>query len=213
MSNIFDTPHDTKKIHQQSIEEDESVGDGAYFYMLSCKDVVSGSIHPCPVSSENVLAGVAEQSPVGKSLQEALERLIGQDSKKSSSISSNYSPALSFRRKAAKRIMFTFGRSVARTWTDPKTRTGSYQGAMNPPDGLIRAKVHYYNRLGSKWRIVLKNVELFPRVPLDPSRKKPSAQSLLDQSRTSSSERPIRITDSNNNGCKGLLQVLAFDDI
>jgi hypothetical protein len=214
MSNTFDNPHDTKKIHQQSTGEDESVGDGAHFCMSSYEDIVSGSIHPCPVSSENVLASVAEQSPVGKSLQEALERLIRQDSKTSSSISRNNSPALTFRRTAANQIMVTFGRSVARTWTDPKTRTGRrYQGARNPPDGLIRAKVHYYNRLGSKWRIVLKNVELLPRVPLDPSRKKPSEQSLLDQSRSSSSECPIQITDSSNGNYKGLLQVLAFDDI
>lgn len=212
MSSIFDNRHDRREVQQQSIPEEVSVGDVPYFCKSSWKDMVSGSIHPCPVSSENVIAGVAEQSPLGKSLQEALERLISQDSKKSSSMSRNNTPAQSFQRKVAKQIMSTFGRSVARTWTHPKTGKSSYQGAMNPPDGLVRAKVHYYNRLGSKWRIVLKNVELLPRVPLDPSRKKPSQQSLWEKSRTSSSECPIQLTDNNDDN-NGLLQVLAFDDI
>jgi hypothetical protein len=212
MSNIFDSRHDRSEVQRQSIVQEDSAGDVPYFCESSWKDMVSGSIHPCLVSSENVIAGVAEQSPLGKSLQEALECLTSQDSKKSSSMSRNNTPAQSFQRKAAKQIMSTFGRSVARSWMDPKTRKSTYQGAINPPDGLIRAKVHYYNRLGGKWRIVLKNVEILPRVPLDPSRKKPSEQSLWEKSRTSSSERPIQLTDNNNDN-NGLLQVLAFDDI
>jgi hypothetical protein len=156
------------------------------------------------------MAIVAEQSPIGKCLADALERLMNEDSKQINN-SSNFSTAKLFNRKVAKHIISTFGKSVVKHWTTTKKSPRTW----NPPDGLLRAKVHYYNRLGSKWRIVLKNVQLLPRVHLDPIRKKKSQQSLWERSCTTSSIGPINLTDddNNHNNNSGLVQILAFDDI
>jgi hypothetical protein len=199
--------HDSSEKQQQIQEEEED--DDNLRVCSSWKNISSGSVHPCPVSSENTMAIVAEQSPIGKCLADALERLTNEDSKKiDNNNNTNYSTAKLFHRKVAKHIISTFGKIVVKHWTT--TTTKKSKRTCNPQDGLLRAKVQYYNRLGSKWRIVLKNVELLPRVHLDPIRKKKPQQSLWERSYTTSSIGPIHLTDDNDGG---LVQILAFDDI
>lgn len=105
-----------------------------------------------------------------------------------------------FTSKIAKQILSAFGRSVATNWTSVQTTSNE-----TPPDGLLRGKVHYYNHFGAKWRIVMKDVEIRPRVNFDPKRAKSHGETLWERS---ISERSVE-----SHKVKGHLQVLAFDDV
>jgi hypothetical protein len=88
------------------------------------------------------------------------------------------------------RVMQAFGESVAQCQQEQYlleavTRTSNSEDvAKLAPAALLRGRVHHYNRFGSKWRIVVEDVEIHPRKPLDPQRRKrerPSLWSLIPE--------------------------------
>ena len=108
-----------------------------------------------------------------------------------------------FNTKMARQILSTFGDSVTEHCT---TSSPTMINSEIPPDALLRGKVQYYNRLGGKWRIVLTDVEIRPRINFDPTRKKSHGQSLWDRSISANPEvATIKVN--------GSMQLLAFDDL
>jgi hypothetical protein len=83
------------------------------------------------------------------------------------------------------RVMQAFGEAVAQGQQEQyqleaATRTAASADAMPrlAPAALLRGRVLHYNRFGSKWRLVVEDVEIHARKPLDPHRRKRERPSL-----------------------------------
>lgn len=92
------------------------------------------------------------------------------------------------------RIILAFGQAVVQSHFEQfsnelKKRNRHDNGEAEsqqsePPAALLRGRINNYNRLSSKWRFVVDNVEIQPRKALDRNRRKrerPSFWQLCDQ--------------------------------
>jgi hypothetical protein len=72
----------------------------------------------------------------------------------------------------SKSIMEAYGNAVAATnffeppskkLISPATNSNDNNDAITAPAAMLRGEIDYYNRIGDRWRIVLKNAEIKPR--------------------------------------------------
>ena len=66
---------------------------------------------------------------------------------------------------------------------DTKTPHSSRQEAHPPPHGILKGKIKYYQRQGSRWRYEIDQVRICRRMPLPKVRRKQERPSLWDVSR------------------------------
>lgn len=139
-------------------------------------------------------------------------------------------------------VMQEFGNAVVRTnWKNSNTTSSiekkSAASSMNnnnnksPPTALLKGQLDHYNRIGSKWRIIVRNVQIRQKIPLPTNRKKRDRTSLwergtLHQSACSSTnqnkkkqkkqtigQQQQKQQEQSKSLCKSFdLQLLAYDD-
>jgi hypothetical protein len=73
-----------------------------------------------------------------------------------------------------------------------------------PPAAILRGRIQYYNRVGSKWRFVVHNAELQPRQPLHAQRRKRERPSLWTTTTDDDADATLKIPR---------LEILAYNDI
>ena len=139
------------------------------------------------------IASVARQGTVlGQCLGEALASLQQQDEESSSAKRRKVQLDAS----TANRILQTFGEAVADTSME--------EDSKNPaPAALLSGRLDHYNRVGHNWRIVLDDMKLQPRLPLDKNRRRSDRHSLWKVDPVKQKEISI----------PGKAQILAFDDL
>jgi hypothetical protein len=154
---------------------------------------------PPPPDPETVIGDLSCQGTIAITLRDAL-REFQQESMKDS-------PNFQF---DIDRIMQSFGEAVAQCQQDQYTFEVNAQrnddnnnDVEMAPAALLRGRVNYYNRLESKWRFVVDDVEILPRQPLDKNRRKRERPSLwtLPQRKD---EPPVKIQR---------LEILIYNDI
>jgi hypothetical protein len=139
------------------------------------------------------IASVARQGTVlGQCLGEALASLQPQDEE---------SPSAKPRKaqldaSAVNRILQTFGEAVADTSTEEDSKKPA-------PAALLSGRLDHYNRVGQNWRIVLDDMKLQPRLPLEKNRRRSDLHSLWKVDPAQQKEISI----------SGKAQILAFDDL
>jgi hypothetical protein len=150
--------------------------------------------HPEESSPDRqTVASVARQGTVlGQCLGEALASLQRQDEESPSAKRHKVQRDAS----AVNRIFQTFGDAVADTSTEQDSKTPA-------PAALLSGRLDHYNRVGHNWRIVLDDVKLQPRLPLDRSRRRSDRHSLCKVDSVKQKEIFI----------PGKAQILAFDDL
>jgi hypothetical protein len=74
----------------------------------------------------------------------------------------------------------------------------------HPPAAILRGRIQYYNRVGSKWRLVVHDAELQPRQPLHVQRRKRERSSLWTTTTTAAPDAALKIPR---------LEILAYNDI
>jgi hypothetical protein len=151
--------------------------------------------HPEESSPDRqTVASVARQGTVlGQCLGEALASLQQQDEESSPSAKRR---KVQLDTSAVNRILQTFGEAVA------DTSTG--EDSKNPaPAALLSGRLDHYNRVGQNWRIVLDDIKLQSRLPLDRNRRRSDHHSLWK----------VDSVEQNEISIPGKAQILAFDDL
>jgi hypothetical protein len=101
-------------------------------------------------------------------------------------------------------IMKSFGEAIAesqRTRADGDSRTGG-------PAALLRGRLDHFNRLNTKWRLIVHDAEIRPRAPLDKNRRKRERPSLWQ---ISEEKYPTR--QGAPPPAKCTLEILAYNDL
>jgi hypothetical protein len=164
---------------------------------------------PPPVAERRVAASAGRQGLViGHCLQEALQSLIVESSavpNYNSGEEEEDSPANKRQKKiqmdqdVSDRIMQTFGEAVA----DTPWQSSSQEGSNSAPAALLNGRLDHYNRVGQNWRIVVDDIKIKRRVPLDRNRRKRDRQSLWQVDSQKQTEVAV----------EGKIQILAYDDV
>ena len=120
---------------------------------------------PPPPERESVISDLSCQGTLALTLRNALQEF--QEREQSIDID---------------RIMQAFGEAVAQSQQE-QFQLEAADNTITPdvplaPAALLRGRVHHYNRLGTKWRFLVEDVEIHPRKPLDKHRRKRERHSL-----------------------------------
>jgi hypothetical protein len=160
---------------------------------------------------------------VGKCLQEALDALTNEEEdenlvdEKDADGEDGQPLSKTTRLKLGKNgtdcILRAFGEAVADTrWKSSSLSSSSsspQKGSSNstlpsyPPAALLRGRIDHYNRVGKNWRIVVDDLQLKERVPLQWNQRKRRRQSLWNADNDKQAEIPI----------SGILHIHAYDDV
>lgn len=147
-----------------------------------------------PPSNDN-LASLVQSGPIGQCLQEALNDLVSEsfveEMEQEVGDSTGQTPSTIFDKSMADCVMNSFGRAVADSeWNDA-------------PAALLRGRVDYYNKMNDKWRIVVQDAQLRPRLPLS------------KKNATRLQKKTLWVTSISQQGTtmlNGPLQILAYND-
>lgn len=96
-------------------------------------------------------------------------------------------------------IQAAFGAALSET--QAAQRQSEADGTCQAPAVLLQAKVEHYNRYFTKWRILLKDVQIQTRHPLPPNRRKRERPSLW---KVQENESVVKLPK---------LELLAYNDI
>lgn len=178
-----------------------------------------------PASAPELVSRIALQGPVGTSLEEALEDLVGDCLKEHVE---NDKVPLWIDEVGAQRVFEAYGNAVASSSND-------WDAA---PSALLRGNMDHYNRIGGQWRIMAQDCQLLQRTTnlqqpstttttttkTDQSRNKrrrqrspASKRSLWDKMLASDSAGETSPSTESAQAkvvaLDGVLQVLAYDDL
>lgn len=156
---------------------------------------------PPPPAPADTISKIVMQAPYAKCLQEALQDVVAEslvnEVEGEEAIEVRGSPGgdpIPFDQEMANHTLQAFGNAASKTnWTGEAPR-------KTAPRAVLRGRIAYYNRYNDRWRIVVEDAEIRPRVPLSRKRRKRDRTSLWE----ASTEQPHRLS--------GSLQILAYDD-
>jgi len=153
-----------------------------------------------PPADAALVAQFAKAGPIGQCLSEALNDLVSesfaQEVEQEAQESNNEDDEVKvpFDSTMATSVMNSFGRAVAES---------DWKGC---PAALLRGRVDHYNKMDQKWRIVVEDAEIRPRMtPEKGQARKKQKVSLWDASE-STNDQP------QNTPLYGSLQILAYND-
>lgn len=159
-----------------------------------------------PPADAALVAQLAKTGPIGRCLNEALNDLVSecfveqveQEVQESNHEEQDDTVKVPFDSNMAERVMNSFGRAVAESeWKDC-------------PAALLRGRVDHYNKLEQKWRIVVEDAEIRPRVALEARKKQ--KRSLWEHAAASESSRGDGDERQQAIPLSGSLQILAYND-
>lgn len=158
------------------------------------------SKRPTPADPKLVACSIAKGGPIGQCLNEALNDLVSEslveEMEQEGGDSSGETASPSFDKSMAETVLNSFGRAVAESeWKDS-------------PAALLRGRVDHYNKMEQKWRIVVDDAEIRPRVPLN----KGDARKKQKLSLWETSERQDKNDQDTSVSLSGSLQILAYND-
>lgn len=153
-----------------------------------------------PPADKRLVGQIAQGGPIGQCLHKALDDLVAESFAQQADEEDTDKNA-SFDNKMAQRVMTSFGRAVAESrddWNDC-------------PAALLRGRVDYYNKMEQKWRIVVEDGEIRPRVSLENGRsRKKQKVSLWDAASVAQGD--TQGDQPQSVKLSGALQILAFND-
>lgn len=168
---------------------------------------------PPPPNPETVMSDLSCQGTIAIVLREALREIqqedlaakathLGLDSTPEEGDSQQCALQLSLSQQSVDRIMLSFGQAVAQSQQE---QFASQDRQIGPaPAALLRGRIDHYNRHGSKWRFLVKDAEILPRMALAKNRRKRERPSLWQIAQQQQREPSVKIKR---------LEILVYNDI
>jgi hypothetical protein len=178
---------------------------------------------PAPANREVAVAAACNGLHIGKCLQEALDALTNDeedenladekdaDGEEGQPLSKN--TRIKLGKNDTDCILRAFGEAVADTSWKSSSMSSSSSSPLNgsnnstlpscPPVALLRGRLDHYNRVGKNWRIVVDDLQLKERAPLQCNQRKRRRRSLWNVDK----EKQVEISIS------GTLHIHAYDDL
>lgn len=162
---------------------------------------------PSPPDAEIVVNDPSCQGILGVTLRQALDELIDEPNKASSTGADGQDTdgsAVRLTSEMAARVMTSLGAAIAHEQTASALAIGGGNEAK-ATSVVLKGRLDHYNKRNGKWRLVIRDAKLLKRVPLKRNRRKLERMSLWDVCREG---------QQSNGGLKTFdVEILAYNDV